>query len=159
MRARLAVSQAVADSIARSAETRGRLAQAQAHTRAAEDAHGAEAESFGMARAHREQVEQKAQEAQRILNEARNALRKAGLEDVETRITQLQRRLKRPRSAPARPAWPRASRCISSRPRGRRMDSRRRWRSRRRRTSPSATKPLARCSPPSPIASICRPTR
>ncbi len=94
LRARLAVSQAVADSIARSAETRSRLAQAQASTRAAEDAHGAEAESFEMARAHREQVEQKAQEAQRILNDARNALRKAGLENVETRITQLQRRLK-----------------------------------------------------------------
>jgi hypothetical protein len=94
MRARLAVSQAVADAIARSAETRSRLAQAQVNTRAAEDAHGAEAESFEMARTHREQVEQKAQEAQRILNDARNALRKAGLENVETRITQLQRRLK-----------------------------------------------------------------
>ena len=33
-------------------------------------------------------------EAQRLLNEARNALRQAGLEDVEARITQLQRRLK-----------------------------------------------------------------
>ncbi|HUY79702.1 MAG TPA: SbcC/MukB-like Walker B domain-containing protein, partial [Ktedonobacterales bacterium] len=93
-RARAALGQAVADAIARAAETRQRLQQLAARQRAAEEAHGAEGEAYGMARAYVDQADHKAQEAQRMLNEARNALRAAGLEDFETRITRLQRRLK-----------------------------------------------------------------
>jgi hypothetical protein len=47
-----------------------------------------------MARAHMDQVDREAQEAQRLLNQARGALQAAGLQDVESRISQLQRRLK-----------------------------------------------------------------
>src|SRR5579875_538553 len=93
-RARQALSQAVADAIARAAETRGRLSQLGLRLRAAEETQDAESEAYGMARAYMDQADRKTQEAQRILNEARNALRAAGLEDFETRITQLQRRLK-----------------------------------------------------------------
>ncbi len=93
-RARLALSQAVADTVARAAETRGRLAQLGARLRSAEETHSAENEAYGMARAYLDQCERKTQEAQRLLNEARNALRAAGLENFEARITQLQRRLK-----------------------------------------------------------------
>ncbi len=93
-RARLTLSQIVADAVARAAETRGRLSQLQTRLRSAEDSHGAEAEVFGMARAAMDQVDHDVQEAQRVLNQARAALQKAGLQDVEARITQLQRRLK-----------------------------------------------------------------
>jgi energy-coupling factor transporter ATP-binding protein EcfA2 len=93
-RARQALSQAVADTVARVAETRGRLAQLGARLRSAEETHSAESEAYGMARAYLDQCERKTQEAQRLLNEARSALRAAGLENVEARITQLQRRLK-----------------------------------------------------------------
>src|SRR5487761_1996136 len=93
-RARQALAQALADAVARAAETRGRLAQLGARLRSAEETHSAESEAYGMARAYLDQCDHKAQEAQRLLNEARNALRAAGLEDFEARITQLQRRLK-----------------------------------------------------------------
>ncbi len=93
-RARLALSQAVADTVARAAETRGRLAQLGARLRSAEETHSAENEAYGMARAYLDQCERKTMEAQRLLSEARNALRAAGLENFEARITQLQRRLK-----------------------------------------------------------------
>ena len=83
-----------------------------------------------------------------------------GLENVETRITQLQRRLK---EAEERARQTGVAKGIAlhqlEAARTSACDSKRRWRSRRRRTSPSAAKPLARCSPPSPIASICRRTR
>jgi energy-coupling factor transporter ATP-binding protein EcfA2 len=93
-RARQALSQAVSDTVARGTETRGRLAQLGARLRSAEETHSAESEAYGMARAYLDQCERKTQEAQRLLNEARNALRAAGLENFEARITQLQRRLK-----------------------------------------------------------------
>jgi energy-coupling factor transporter ATP-binding protein EcfA2 len=93
-RARLTLAQAVADAAARAGETRGRLVQLGTRLRSAEDGHGAESEVYGMARAYLEQVEREAQEAQRVLNQARTALQRAGLQDVETRITQIQRRLK-----------------------------------------------------------------
>ncbi len=93
-RARQALAQALADAVARAAETRGRLTQLGARLRSAEETHSAESEGYGMARAYLDQCDHKAQEAQRLLNEARNALRAAGLEDFEARITQLQRRLK-----------------------------------------------------------------
>ncbi|HEX8996934.1 MAG TPA: SbcC/MukB-like Walker B domain-containing protein [Ktedonobacterales bacterium] len=93
-RARQALAQALADAVARAAETRGRLSQLGARLRSAEETHSAESEAYGMARAYLDQCDHKAQEAQRLLNEARNALRAAGLEDFESRITQLQRRLK-----------------------------------------------------------------
>jgi hypothetical protein len=92
--ARATLAQAVADAIARANETHGRFEQLQTRLRASEDDHSAEREAHGLARAHLEQAEQKAREAQRMLNEARSALRAAGLEDFEARITQLQRRLK-----------------------------------------------------------------
>ncbi len=93
-RARLTLAQAVADAVARAGETRGRLAQLQVRLRAAEDTHSVEQESYGMARAHIDQVERELQEAQRLLNQARSALHAAGLQDVELRISQLQQRLK-----------------------------------------------------------------
>jgi len=93
-RARSTLQQAAADAIARARETQGRLAQMRTRLRSAEEAHGAEFESFGLSRAQMDATEAKVQEAQRLLNEARSALRKAGLENVEARITQLQRRLK-----------------------------------------------------------------
>src|SRR5579871_1375664 len=93
-RARLALSQAVADAVTRASETRARLAQLRTRLRSAEDSHGAESEVYGMARAHMDQVDGEVQEAQRILNQARSALQAAGLQNVEARITQLQRRLK-----------------------------------------------------------------
>ena len=93
-RSRQALAQALADAVARAAETRGRLTQLGARLRSAEETHSAENEGYGMARAYLDQCDHKAQEAQRLLNEARNALRAAGLEDFEARITQLQRRLK-----------------------------------------------------------------
>jgi DNA repair exonuclease SbcCD ATPase subunit len=93
-RARQALSQAVADTLARAVETRGRLDQLGARLRSAEETRSVESEAYGMARAYLDQCERKTQEAQRLLNEARNALRAAGLENFEARITQLQRRLK-----------------------------------------------------------------
>src|SRR5262249_37782752 len=69
-RARLTLSQAVADASARAAETRGRLGQLRSRLRSAEDGHGAESEVYGMARAYLDQVEREAQEAQRVLNQA-----------------------------------------------------------------------------------------
>ena len=93
-RARLALAHAVADAIARAQETRGRLTQLHTRLRSAEDSHGAEAEVYGMARAHMDQVDNEVQEAQRLLNQARSALQAAGLQNVEARISQLQRRLK-----------------------------------------------------------------
>ena len=93
-RARSALQQAVADTITRITETRSRLEQLHARVRTAEDAHDVESETYGMARAQMDAVDQKVIEAQRLLNQARNALRAAGLEDVEARITQLQRQLK-----------------------------------------------------------------
>ncbi|MEO7001656.1 MAG: ATP-binding protein, partial [Ktedonobacterales bacterium] len=92
-RARAALGQAVADTITRAAETRGRLAQLGGRLRAAEESHDAETEAYGMARARMGDMDRAVEEAQRLLNEARNALRAAGLENVEARITQLQRRL------------------------------------------------------------------
>ena len=47
-----------------------------------------------MTRAHMDAGGPDVHEAQRLLNQARNALQAAGLQDVEARITQLQRRLK-----------------------------------------------------------------
>ena len=82
------------DTITRATETRARLDALRTRLRSAEDTHGAENEVYGMARAHRDQVDAEVQEAQRLLNQARNALQAAGLENVEARITQLQRRLK-----------------------------------------------------------------
>lgn len=92
--ARAAVGQAIADASARAGETRGRLALLRTRLRAAQDDQGAENEAFGMAHARMEQVDSKIGEAQRVLNDARTALRTAGLDDVETHMTQLQRRLK-----------------------------------------------------------------
>jgi hypothetical protein len=93
-RARLSLSQAVADAVTRAGETRSRLSHLRTRLRAAEDSHGAENEVYGMARAHMDQVDQEVQEAQRLLNQARGALQAAGLQNVEARISQLQRRLK-----------------------------------------------------------------
>src|SRR5262249_54272409 len=93
-RARLTLSQVAADAVTRAAETRGRLTHLHTRLRSAEVGHGAEGEVYGMARAHLDQVDREVQEAQRVLNQARAALQKAGLQDVETRITHLQRRLK-----------------------------------------------------------------
>ena len=93
-RSRLTLSEAVADAVTRAAETRNRLSQLRTRLRSAEDSHGAENEVYGMARAHMEEVDNEVQEAQRILNQARSALQAAGLQNVEARITQLQRRLK-----------------------------------------------------------------
>jgi hypothetical protein len=70
------------------------LAQLRTRLRSAEDTHGAESEVYGMARAHMDEADNEVQEAQRILNQARSALQAAGLQNVEVRITQLQRRLK-----------------------------------------------------------------
>jgi energy-coupling factor transporter ATP-binding protein EcfA2 len=92
--ARAAVAQAVADSVARVAEARGRLSHMQVRLRSAEETRGAESEVYGMARAHLQQADAAVDEAQRLLDQARKALRAAGLENVEARITQLQRRLK-----------------------------------------------------------------
>ncbi|MGE5334997.1 MAG: SbcC/MukB-like Walker B domain-containing protein, partial [Nitrososphaerota archaeon] len=93
-RARAALQQAIADTITRITETRSRLEQVRSRVRNAEDAHDVEAETYGMARAQMDTADQQVVEAQRLLNQARNALRAAGLEDVEARITQLQRQLK-----------------------------------------------------------------
>src|SRR5262249_20195486 len=93
-RARLLLSQAVADASTCGAETRGRLGQLGTRLRSAEDGHGAEGEVYDMARGYLDQVEREAEEAQRVLNQARTALQRAGLQDVEARITQIQRRLK-----------------------------------------------------------------
>jgi hypothetical protein len=92
--ARAALAQAVADSAARSAEARGRISLMQTRLRSAEETRGAESEVYGMARGHMEQADAAVKEAQRLLEQARRALRAAGLENVEARITQLQRRLK-----------------------------------------------------------------
>ncbi|HEY7850797.1 MAG TPA: SbcC/MukB-like Walker B domain-containing protein, partial [Ktedonobacterales bacterium] len=93
-RTRAALQQAVADTITRITETRSRLEQLQSRVRTAEDAHDVENETYGMTRAQMDVVDQKVIEAQRLLNQARNALRAAGLEDVEARITHLQKQLK-----------------------------------------------------------------
>ena len=93
-RAKQALGQAIADSIIRSTETRGRLSQLQTRLHSAEDTHSVEREAHGLTRAHMSQVDAKVQEAQRLLNQARNAVRDAGLENVEARLTQLQTRLK-----------------------------------------------------------------
>ncbi|HEX6800608.1 MAG TPA: SbcC/MukB-like Walker B domain-containing protein [Ktedonobacterales bacterium] len=93
-RARATLALAVGDTAARAGETRGRLGQLRTRLRSEEDGHGAENEAFGMARAQLEQADRDAQEAQRMLDQARGALHAAGLQNVETRITQLQRRLK-----------------------------------------------------------------
>ena len=92
--ARAALSQAASDAIARAAEARGRLDQLLARLRSAEETRGAESEVFGMARERARQADDAVTEAQRLLDQARGALRAAGLENVEARITQLQRRLK-----------------------------------------------------------------
>ena len=117
--------------------------------RSAEDTHDAESESLRHgARAHASRWIRRCSEAQRILNQARNALRAAGLENVEARITQLQRQLKDGRGARAPDRRGQGHRAASARGRAdRRMrQQRRRWRSRRRPTSPSAATPSARCS-------------
>ena len=93
-RARLTLAQTIQDASTRAAETRARLDQLRTRLRSAEDTHGAESEVYGMARVHRDQVDAEVQEAQRLLNQARGALQAAGLQNVEARITQLQRRLK-----------------------------------------------------------------
>ena len=92
--ARHAVLQAVADAVNRAGEARGRLVQLQARLRSAEEARSAEAEAFGQARAHMTQADRDVEEAQRLLAAARGSLRAAGLENVETRMTELQTRLK-----------------------------------------------------------------
>jgi hypothetical protein len=92
--ARSVLGQAVADSVARVAEARGRLGQMRLRLRTAEESRGAEAEVYGMTRTHMQQAADAVTEAQRLLDQARSALRAAGLENVEARITQLQRRLK-----------------------------------------------------------------
>jgi DNA repair exonuclease SbcCD ATPase subunit len=92
--ARLALGHAVADAVARAAEARGRLSQLQTRLRSAEETRGAETEVHDMARAHQQQADDTVGEAQRLLNQARQALRAAGLENVEARMSQLQRRLK-----------------------------------------------------------------
>jgi hypothetical protein len=92
--ARAALAQAVADSVARAAEARGRLSHLHTRLRSAEEIRSAESEVYGMARAHVQQADAAVEEAQRLLDQARSALRAAGLENVEVRITQLQRRLK-----------------------------------------------------------------
>jgi hypothetical protein len=92
--ARHTVAQAAADAVARAAESRGRLVHMQSRLRTVEDAHGAESEVFGMARAYQQQTDEAVDVARRTLEQARSALRAAGLENVEARITQLQRRLK-----------------------------------------------------------------
>jgi hypothetical protein len=93
-RARSSLQQAAVDASARASEAHGRFAQMRTRLRSAEESHGAEYEAFGLARTQMDAADQKVQEAQRLLNDARSALRKAGLENVEARITQLQRRLK-----------------------------------------------------------------
>ena len=93
-RARLALAQSVADAGTRAQETRGRMTQLRTRLRSAEDGHGTEAEVYGMARAHMDAVDNEVSEAQRLLNQARSALQAAGLQNVEARISQLQRRLK-----------------------------------------------------------------
>jgi energy-coupling factor transporter ATP-binding protein EcfA2 len=93
-RSRLTLGQAVADAVTRGGETRSRLSQLRTRLRSAEDSHGAESEVFTMAREHLDQMDNEVQEAQRVLNQARSALQAAGLQNVEARITQLQRRLK-----------------------------------------------------------------
>jgi DNA repair exonuclease SbcCD ATPase subunit len=92
-RARTALAQASADTAARAGETRSRLGQLRSRLRSEEDSHGVENEAYGLARAQMEQADRDAQEAQRMLDQARGALNAAGLRDVETRITHLQRRL------------------------------------------------------------------
>ena len=116
--------------------------------RSAEDAHDVENESLRHgARADASRWTRRRIEAQRLLNQARNALRAAGLEDVEARITQLQRQLKDGGGARAPDRRGQGHRAA---PAGGRADRRMRQqetrRSRRRPTSPSATTPLARCS-------------
>ena len=93
-RARLALTQAVADAVTRAGETRERLSRLHSRLRSAEESHGAESEVYGVARTHMEQADHEVQEAQRLLNQARSALQAAGLQNVEARISQLQRRLK-----------------------------------------------------------------
>jgi hypothetical protein len=92
--ARATVAQAAADASARASESRGRLALLRSRLRSVEDSRGAEAEVHGMARAFQQQTDDAVDEARRVLDQARSALRAAGLENVEARITQLQRRLK-----------------------------------------------------------------
>jgi hypothetical protein len=92
--ARSTFAQAVADAISRAAETRGRFSQLQIRLRGAEESRGAEAEVYGVARNRLAQADEAVSEAQRLLDQARRALRAAGLDNVEARITQLQRRLK-----------------------------------------------------------------
>jgi ABC-type oligopeptide transport system ATPase subunit len=93
-RARQALGQAVADTVTRASETRGRMDALRTRLHSAEETHDVESEAYGMTRAHMQQVDQTVLEAQRLLNQARSALRAAGLENVEARITQLQRQLK-----------------------------------------------------------------
>jgi hypothetical protein len=97
--ARHAVLQAVNDAVNRASEARGRLAQLQSRLRSAEEARSAEAEAFGQARAHLAQADRDVDEAQRLLAAARGSLRAAGLENVELRMTELQRRLKQAQEA------------------------------------------------------------
>jgi hypothetical protein len=92
--ARVTMAQAAADAIARAAETRGRMLHMQSRLRTVEDARGADAEVHSMARSYVQQTDDAVDEARRLLDQARSALRAAGLENVEARITQLQRRLK-----------------------------------------------------------------
>ena len=86
-RTRAALQQAVADTMTRIPETRGRLEQLRraaalrgrlARCRERNLWHGAR---------QMDVVDRKVKEAQRLLNQARDALQAAGLEDVETRIT------------------------------------------------------------------------
>ncbi len=92
--ARLLVAQSVSDAINRAAEMRQRLASLQARLRSAEESYAAEEESYGIARAALSDADKAADDAQKLLMSARNALRDAGLENVEARITDLQKRLK-----------------------------------------------------------------
>jgi hypothetical protein len=92
--ARLAVTQAIADALARATEARGRLAQLHQRLRGAEEARAAENEAFGQARSLLAQADRDADEAKRLLEIARGSLRAAGLDNVELRLTELQQRLK-----------------------------------------------------------------
>ncbi len=158
-RARLTLSEAVADAVTRAGETRSRLAQLRTRLRSAEDAHGAESEVYGMARAHMDEADNEVQEAQRILNQARNALQAAGLENVEVRITQLQRRLKsaEERARQTGVAKGIALHQVASAKQAR--ESKATEAEQHSRQLQIATQPSALCLQPSPIASICLNTR
>src|SRR5487761_1991314 len=145
-RARRALARALAAAVARAAETRGRLAQLGARLRSAEETHSAESEAYGMARAYLDQCDHKAQEAQRLLNEARNARR------ASHRFSGGSRRL---RSRRARQESPRGSPSTSSTQQSKRAERRSRLARARPPRSKRATPPSPHCSTRWRIASTC----